>query len=82
MIPQASIEEGIKHCEINAFTAFREAGKSLSQGDFRQAYLFGVLALEEIGKAGFLLAKMGQPQITVNEWRKSQTLLSHTVKNY
>lgn len=80
MIPQARFEEGIKHCEINAFTAFREADKSLSQGDFRQAYLFGILALEETGKAGFLLEKMGQHQITINEWGDRATFLSHTAK--
>ena len=80
MIPQASFVEGIKHCEINAFTAFREADKSLSQGDFRQAYFFGILALEETGKAGFLLDKMGQPQIDKDEWCDRETFLGHTAK--
>jgi len=80
MIPQAKFEEGIKHSEINAFTAFREADKSFTQGDFRQAYFFGILALEETGKAGFILEKMGQSQIERKEWCDRETFMSHAAK--
>lgn len=72
--------EGIKLCEINAYKTFIEVEKLISQKSFRQAYFFGILSLEETGKAGFLLENMDRPCITKEEWRNRETFMSHVAK--
>jgi len=80
MIPSLKFIEGIKRCEVNAFNCFTEAYKSYEQGDIRQAYFFGILALEEAGKAGFIMDKMSQPQISRKEWGDRESFMSHAAK--
>ena len=75
MITSDKYEEGIQRCEANAMSSLDEAQKLIKHGDFRQAYIFGILALEEIGKAGFIIDKMDQPHISETEWKKD--LISH-----
>ena len=80
MIPSDKYEEGILRCEVNALSSLNEAQKLIKQGDFRQAYIFGILALEEIGKAGFIIDKMDQLHISKKEWKKEKTFLDHVAK--
>ena len=80
MIPSDKYEDGIIRCEVNALSSLNEAQKLIKQGDFRQAYIFGILALEEIGKAGFIIDKMDQLHISKKEWKKEKTFMDHVAK--
>ena len=80
MIPKAEYEEGIKLCERNARISIDECTTLLKQGHFRQAFFFGVLTMEEIGKAGFIFDKWDDPHIFKNEWKNKETFFHHLNK--
>lgn len=80
MIPKAQFQDGIKQCEINAYHSFMDAHRHLSQNDYRQAFLFGYMALEEIGKAGFIFDKWNEARISQAEWHSRQSFVGHIPK--
>ena len=79
-IPKSNYNEGVKLCEVNAFESFTQAQTNLDNSKFREAYLLGFIALEEIGKALFILDEWDKPSISKNDWRKSRTFLNHISK--
>ena len=80
MIPKAEYEKGIKLCERNAKASIDECTALLEEGHFREAYFFGVLAMEEIGKAGFIFDKWDDLHISKNEWMNKETFFHHLNK--
>ena len=80
MIRKEEYEKGIKLCERNAKASIDECTSLLEDRHFREAYFFGVLAMEEIGKAGFIFEKWDEPYISKNEWKDKETFFHHLNK--
>jgi len=80
MIHKDEYVEGIKRCEINAFLSVGDAAILHEKEEYRNAYFFGIIALEEIGKAGFIIEKIDKPYISEDEWSSNKTFMNHIAK--
>jgi AbiV family abortive infection protein len=81
MISVKDQQVGIRQCELNAHSTIIESNNLFNEGYFRHSAFFSIIALEEIGKAFFLLDsyEKGKP-LSQKEWENWDTFFGHLQK--